>query len=274
MKSRFVRTSSRSMLIIKSYEKGAGGRRGAEETQWSQWKLKERENMKGRGRGEHIHQWLWLAGAGEGRLRVWSRERSHCSILRLFFIAKLARLWPTARLVLWSGANRFIFSAQSPLCLCVGCKVDYSLEKGFCHHAVGAPTTGSNHPAALTVPASSECSAYDVNMPLQTNSPVMQSLLTRLWRIVIAWNDLLHDSVNNVYVQRSICKNYEINCVFLLGIFTFLWPKALCVQVVCGRLVAGAREDVNVKFKVYLSETIYKNINLMQWEAMHCIRFT
>lgn len=206
MKSRFVRTSSRSMLIIKSYEKGAGGRRGAEETQWSQWKLKESENKKGREGGEHIHQWLWLAGAGGcwgGQTEGLIKRKISLFNLETLLVAKLARLWPTAWLVLWSGANRFIFSAQSPLSLCVGCKVDYSLEKGFCHHAVGAPTTGSNHPAALTVPASSECSAYDINMPLQTNSPVMQSLFTRLWRIVIAWHYLFHDSVNNVYVLYS-----------------------------------------------------------------------
>lgn len=69
----------------------------------------------------------WQRGQTEGLIK----RKISLFNLETLPVAKLARLWPAIWLVLWSGANRFIFSACSPLSLCVGCKVDYSLEKDF-----------------------------------------------------------------------------------------------------------------------------------------------
>lgn len=180
-------------------KRGVGG--GEEQKKDSQWKLKEWERKKGRGRGEHIHQWLWLAGAGGcwgGQTEGLIKRKISLFNLETLPGAKPARLWPTVWLVLWSGANRFIFSAQSPLSLCVGCKVDYSLEKAFVIMLLELQQLVQIILQHLQFKMLSVWHKHATSDKLSR----LCSLLTHLWRIVLARNDLLHDSV---YVGVYTC---------------------------------------------------------------------
>lgn len=68
----------------KRWKGGMGGEKG--EKKDSQWKLREREKEREGKKRAHTSGAVTsrCSDDGEGRLRAWSRERSHCLILRHF----------------------------------------------------------------------------------------------------------------------------------------------------------------------------------------------
>lgn len=87
------------------------------------------------------------SGGGGGPAEGLSRERAHCFNLQTSsplpnYSQASARCM--ARSVIGSETDSSFQPARSPLSLRVGCKVDLGLKKkSLCHHAAGAPITGS-----------------------------------------------------------------------------------------------------------------------------------
>lgn len=107
---RFAHASPGLLSIIKSGErgwKGTGSRRKTVSESWATERVRKRR--------AHISGTVTsrCRDGGEGKPRAWSRERCALFNLETLPVAKVARLWPAAWLVLWSGASRFIFSARS-----------------------------------------------------------------------------------------------------------------------------------------------------------------
>lgn len=87
-------------------------------------------------------------------MRAWSTQRSLCLILRLFPLPNKQGVGPPRGLFSDQEQADSSFSACSPLNL-RGLQSWLQHREGLCRHAAGALTTGSNHPAAAPVTASS-----------------------------------------------------------------------------------------------------------------------
>lgn len=148
---------------------------------------------------------------GESRPRGLIKRKISLFNLQTLPVAKVARLWPTVWLVLWSGANRFIFSARSPLSLCVCCKVDYSQEKAFVIMLLELQQLVKIILQQLQSQPLQMISVWYKRATSDKPVQIMQSLLPHC-RTVIAWNSCLHESV-----YACLCCELSVKDVAVIG---------------------------------------------------------